>query len=98
MKKEGLIEIPGDIIILEVVEEAAAGKEEVVKILSLADVPDDAAAQMKEGIAYVKRQQANGNDINASGNYGFYRGKDRETYVHYRVTLRNSWGARNFSF
>jgi hypothetical protein len=74
-----------------------AGEDETVEILPLSDIPESEVEQIQDGIAFIKKEQAEGNN-DATGEYGFNHSGDWNTFVNYRITLRNSAGARKLRF
>lgn len=90
--KEGIVQIPEDIIILEEVR-TEEGKS--LKELPLADVADSQAERIRKAIEIIEEEKRLGNN-NAGWVFGFHRNDDEsERYINYRVVLKGSTGAIN---
>jgi hypothetical protein len=81
--KEGLINLPEDVVILQEIVEKTGVK---FIPLSLADIPDSEAETVKRAIDFVKSEMARGNNY-AGGSFDFGHGP---AHTSYRVVSARS--------
>jgi len=85
--KEGLVNLPEDIVILQ--EKQVSARKTVLRKLSLRRIPESEAEDINRYIALLKAWQENGEN-NRACHGSYYYGEHDQFDVSYRVVLKNS--------